>query len=208
MNKINVLSQAMLKQFEDMKNETEIMKEFEEIDDDYQTNNAIKELYPDMEFTITDIVNNDNIYSSKALNSFVNPRTTTSQPKSRSVMGAYGQNSLNKSLNRSSVSDYRQSSIQNRKKSTSLESIKARAGELINVLPDIRSRSPHKSIHNSQSKFGDPLGLRRLGVYKGTRFSISSKSRATGPTSQSSIAHNMSIASDKTTRFARSIHYE
>lgn len=53
---IDTLALAMLKEFDDLKAQTEIMKEFEEVNDYQDTNNALKELYPDSEITIKDIL--------------------------------------------------------------------------------------------------------------------------------------------------------
>lgn len=198
----------MLEKFEEMKADSQIMKNFEEIEDNQDTNNAIKELYPDMDFTITDILHNDQ-FASKSLN--MHSHSQVRNPKklqSRSVMAAYGQKSTNKSLNRSITTDYHDNAFLDRNRSVSHVSLKGRNGELLNLFPDLRSKSPMKSIEHPGRSYGDPLGLRRLGVYKNTRFSVSNKSRATGPTSNSSFLAHKSMASEKTTRFAKSIPYE
>jgi len=74
----------------------------------------------------------------------------------------------------------------------------------ITLLTSVSSKSYIDHISN----YADPLGVRRLGVYKLPKFSISLKSRATEPTSSSSFVQHCSMASEKTSRFAKNIPYE
>ena len=53
---INLLSEKMLSQFKHLKNDTGILDVIEEFEDHFETNQALKELYPDAVFTFDDIV--------------------------------------------------------------------------------------------------------------------------------------------------------
>mmetsp|Transcript_22515 Transcript_22515/g.19996 ORF Transcript_22515/g.19996 Transcript_22515/m.19996 type:complete len:202 (+) Transcript_22515:327-932(+) len=201
----------MMKQFEQLRDDTRVLDYLEERDTNDETNMAIKELYPDMEFTIDDVIKNDS-YTSKNLNSLTYNITKANKPnklESKSVMDAYGQLNQSQSGLKSSIfTDYRKHSIQNVKKSTSLAQIQGENSEILNLFPKVKSRRQLRSIEGSRAKHRDPLGLRRLGVYKNTRFSVSIKSRATKDTSNFSNVHSKSLASGKTNRFALSIPYE
>ena len=56
LQEINELSGEMFNQFKHMKNDSGIMDVIEETEDHYETNQALKELYPDAVFTFDDIV--------------------------------------------------------------------------------------------------------------------------------------------------------
>ncbi|CAI2362192.1 unnamed protein product [Moneuplotes crassus] len=207
--RIHSLSTNMLSQFEQFKKESTVMDYLEEKNDYKAANEAIKELYPDRNFTLKDVLANDS-YSSKNLNSFSfgegNP-PKTSKVLSKSMMEASSKLSHSKSKERSVITDFGIRPDPNMKKSTSLAQITGNKSELLNLLPDLGANNHYKSIDDPKAKYANPLGLRRLGVYK-HRFSISSKSRATGPTSRMSYLQSNSMASDRTARFALSIPYE
>ena len=208
--KIDSLSQQMMNQFENMKQDTKILNYFEENElNSSETNKAIKELYPDKDFTIKDVLLNDS-YSSKNLNSLTygNHVPASNNIKSRSVMAPYGRLNQSQSSTKRDFSDYRKYSVQNVKKSTSLAQITGEDSELLNLFPKIKSRSQMRSLEGSRSKYANPLGLRRLGVYKKHKFSVSNKSRGTRASTNMSILNSKTIASEKTSRFALSIPYE
>lgn len=59
---INLLADAMFQQFEEMKQGSNIIEGMEEDEDNDETNNAIKELYPDLNLTINDILSSEDAY--------------------------------------------------------------------------------------------------------------------------------------------------
>ena len=93
--KIDSLANEMYQNFKDMKVETNILEDMEEVEDNTETNNAIKELYPDLNITINDILNNENAYQIlKPPSTSENLRTISTTAHSKSVMGSYGDRSI------------------------------------------------------------------------------------------------------------------
>jgi hypothetical protein len=105
------LSDLMVDRFEEMKHNSEIMHELNTVDDNDKTNDAIQELYPDMAFTISDVLRDASKYGSRALNSIEPPKKI----KSKSVLRAYGQENSLQSLSKS-IGD-RKSSMMDRNNS-------------------------------------------------------------------------------------------
>jgi hypothetical protein len=98
------LSDLMVDRFEKMKHNSEIMHELNTVDDNDKTNDAIQELYPDMAFTISDVLRDASKYGSRALNSIEPPKKI----KSKSVLRAYDQENSLQSLNKS-IGDHKSS---------------------------------------------------------------------------------------------------
>lgn len=207
----------MYKEFDDIKAETEIMKEFEEVEDYNETNEALKELYPDADITFNDIISGkhpDSDEGFKGKNIMNRSSSTVNQTKS--LIEPYGSrnsisNKKNNKLGDRSINAYgeRRFSSQEVLNQSSISTLahSRSPDDLINILPNIKSRSPMKNIDSPFSKYIDPLGVRRLGVYSKNRFSVSNRGRE-NPYSHSTSVVNKSMASAKTKRFVRSIHYE
>jgi hypothetical protein len=101
----------MVDRSEEMKHNIEIMHELNTVDNNDKTNDAIQELYPDMAFTIFDVIRDASKYGSRALNSIEPPKKI----KSKSVLRAYGQENSLQNLSKS-IGD-RKSSMMDRNNS-------------------------------------------------------------------------------------------
>ena len=147
-------------------------------EDNKETENALKELYPDKDLKISDILKNNNssqLLKPPSLSKSMN--TISVEKNSKSVMSSYGIKIQNKNSHRVGTSFNHP--YHNRNNSINVVSSNSSGVELINILPNIRPKSPSDSKH-PRSKYADPLGLRRLGVYKSNKFSLSHKSRDYG----------------------------
>lgn len=189
-DQIDSLALAMYQEFDNIKAQTEILKEFEEVTDYENTNNAIRELYPDSNLTIADILdgkayedNNPTLFKSKHLTT----RSSSTADHSRSYIEPYG--GRNSSLNVKSpylgsfknnrsfdAYGHNHSGINLHVNKSSLSTI-SHSKIASHFLPEIKSQSPSKFDSSTMAKYVDPLGIRRLGVYRKHKFSVSNRSR-------------------------------
>jgi hypothetical protein len=95
--RVRDLSDLMVDRSEEMKHNIEIMHELNTVDNNDKTNDAIQELYPDMAFTIFDVIRDASKYGSRALNLIEPPKKI----KSKSVLRAYGQENSLQNLSKS-----------------------------------------------------------------------------------------------------------
>ena len=171
---INSISKIIYKQFEEMKRDINIEDDSDQ-EDNKETEDALKELYPELDLKISDILKNNNSHqylkSSIATKSY---NTINANTNSYSALSSYGLKDRPKEAKRVGTS-FNQL-YHNRNNSLNIISPQESGFDIINILPKIRPKSPENS-KNLKSIYEDPLGIRRLGIYKGSKFSLSNKSR-------------------------------